>query len=347
MKKIRLLILVSAVLIIIPSLRKTNLDLIKLQANKLALACQKSRSYENCYEKQFTYLTQKNDIFFSQKVLYKLWDIDSRTYTCHTIAHRISLAQVRKDPTSWRKILNSIDPQSCSGGFYHGILEGHAGFEPNFELNGAQIDKLCSDKGSVYNEGSCIHILGHILMVQFNGEIPKAIEVCKHVSISPSDQCYSGVFMENMTKQNLSEHGIAKPFKWTTDSLEGMEKLCFQYKEDAAYGCWGEMGHMYAAVYNDDPQKVLNDCLVAPDKKFTTNCYLHAVAKISVTSSNQSDINSMCDVYKESPNFDSCVNRVISSLLQTSSNFYERGEKFCQSLPEESRVNCFKSLMRN
>jgi len=43
-------------------------------------------------------------------------------------------------------ILKNIDPRACSGGFFHGILEGHTSSEPNFELNGNQIDKLCEDK---------------------------------------------------------------------------------------------------------------------------------------------------------------------------------------------------------
>ena len=344
MKKIGLLILGLTVLIITPSFRRTNIDLVNLQADKIALACQKIGSYENCYEEQFTDLTQRKDLFFSQKVLYKLWEIDSRTYVCHVIAHRISLAQVRKDPASWRKILNSIDPQSCSGGFYHGILEGHASFDPNFELNGAQIDKLCRDKGSVYSEGSCIHILGHILLVQFNGEISKAIGVCKHISLSSSGQCYSGIFMENMTKQNLSEHGIAKPFNWTKDSLKDMEKVCFQQEGDAANGCWGQMGHMYAAVYNDEPEIVFDACKKAPQKEFSTNCYLYAVAKISVTRDSQSNINSICRVYEGSTFFDTCVGRVISSLLQTSPKFYERGKKFCQSLSSKSQIKCFENL---
>jgi len=55
-------------------------------------------------------------------------------------------------------------------------------------------------------------------------------------------------------------------------------------------------------------------------------------------------INSMCEAYKDSTFFDSCVGMVISSLLQTSPKFYERGEQFCQNLSLESQANCFENL---
>lgn len=355
MKKIGLLVLVLesfTILILsknllISSSQETSPDLIDTEASKIISACQKSGSYKNCYEQQLTKLTIKNNLFLSQKVLYKLWDIDNRTRECHVIAHRIGLAQVRKDPASWNKILGSIiDPESCSGGFFHGILEGHAFFDPTFEVTKSHIESLCGNKDK-YTKGSCIHIFGHLLLVESNDDIAKATAICDSLTLSSNDQCYSGVFMEHMTKENLSIHGLATQSNWTKNSLPTFEKLCLGYKGNAAIGCWSVMGHVYAVVYNDDPQIVFDSCKRALQKEFSTNCYLYAAAKMAVTSNSQSNVNSICKSYEGSALFDKCVKRVIETLLQTSPKFYERGEKLCQSLHKKSRINCFENLMQN
>ena len=341
------LVLVSLTILILLLSKKSTPDLINIEASNIASVCQKSGFYKNCYEQELTKLTKKNNLFFSQEVLYKLWDIDNRTRGCHNFAHRIGLAQVQKDPDSWNKILGSIDPQSCSGGFFHGILEGHARFDPTFELTKSYVESLCGNKDNKYNEGSCIHIFGHLFLVESNGDIAKATAFCDSLTLSSSDQCYSGVFMENMTKENLSVHGLATQSNWTQASLSTFEELCLGYEGKAANSCWGEMGHMYAAVYNDDPQIVFDACKRAPENESSTNCYFHAVAKMSVTSDSQSNVNGICKSYEGSTFFDTCVNRVIDALLHASPKFYERGENFCQSLPEESRFSCFEKLMQN
>lgn len=312
--------------------------------DKIVGRCKDNDNYVKCYKKQFGELSKVYDLPYLQHVLTVLWSIDERTRSCHALAHTIALAQVEKTASSWSQMLGTIDPQACSGGFFHGILEGHARFDPTFELTKSYIESLCGNKDNKYSEGSCIHIFGHLLLVESNGDIAKATAICNSLMLSSNDQCYSGVFMENMTKENLSVHGLATQSKWTQASLPTFEELCLGYKGKAANGCWGEMGHMYAAVYNDDPQIVFDSCERALQKEFSTNCYLHAVTKMSVTSNSQSNVNGICKSYEGSTLFDTCVNRLIDALLKASPRFYERGEKFCQSLSSESQINCFENL---
>ena len=298
-------IILSTLFLAVLVLYKNNLkfkvnyvDSVAKEAKQASLECKDNKFSTQCYAEEFRKITKEYDLFFAKDVLSQVWSLDNRTLSCHFLAHKIGTYQVEKDPTSWRKLLDKIDPQFCSGGLFHGILETHARFDPDFNVK-KQVDIICKDIKSSYEQGSCVHILGHILLIEVDGSVSEAVEICENIKLTTVDQCYSGVFMENMVREDLREHGIVKEnFVWNKKSASEMEALCRKYNGTAAYGCWGEMGHMYAAVYDDNPSIVFRLCANAPSEEFSTNCYLHAVAKIAVTSSNQSYVNVLCKVYE-------------------------------------------------
>lgn len=175
--------------------------------------------------------------------------------------------------------------------------------------------------------------------------LQKAIAFCDGITLSFSEECYSGIFMENMTRQNLSEHGLVNQFNWTKESVRVYEELCRTFKGKAASGCWGEMGHMYAAVYHDEAMTVYNLCKTAPSEAFTQNCYFHAVEKISVTNNIQLTINSLCKPYANDKElFESCISRVINALLTISSKFFDRANEFCSDIVNDYQQACFTNL---
>ncbi len=309
-------------------------------ATQIYFDCQKEKYYEECYREKFAKTTESYDLGISQEVLKKLWEKDERTRSCHSLAHAMAFNELKKDPSKWKEFLKNIDPQFCSGGLFHGILEAHLGNDPNFKFDEKQIENICKSSNA-YSEGSCVHISGHLLLVESDGDIDLAMKTCDKISLPTSSECYSGIFMENMTKENLQIHGIAKQLNWSQSVAQDFEKLCLKYSGKTAKGCWGEMGLMYASVKNDDPSETYKMCQRAPNGDYSFNCYRHALAKIAVTADNQSKVDGLCTPYTgNAEKFNTCLYTVINSLGITSSKFVDRAKNLCNTLNDLQKTNC-------
>lgn len=327
----------------------------EIEAQRLFDVCRNNSPNSQCYFTEFKPLAKKHDLVFAKKTLYALQNLDENIKACHSIAHTISLSAIEKDPENWEQLFNNQDPEECSGGFYHGILEGHARYDSSFQISGEEITNICTGKSNSYIEGSCVHIFGHILLVESNNDLKEALEKCSKINSKETAQCYSGVFMENMTRENLKEHGLATQFNWTIESAKDYEKLCDNFSYAQAKACWGEMGYMYSAIYNDDPTIVLQQCRRAGNDEFIGKCYFNATAKIPQTSNNQLFVNSICQAYITNPQFfptnedpmDYCMSRVINALLSTSLTFFEKANSFCSSFNLKESENCFQIIGRN
>ncbi|MEX2028138.1 MAG: hypothetical protein WD988_01395 [Candidatus Curtissbacteria bacterium] len=313
------------------------------EAQRITLLCQKSALSQNCYIKEFLNLSKTYGTDFSKKVLSGIQDIDPTTNNCHTIAHSIARAAVEKNPETWQELLAAEDPNYCSGGFFHGVIEARTGFDGGFKLNGPEAEALCKEGNNPYKEGSCKHILGHLILVEERGEIDRAIKICDEIKPPHEDECYGGVFMENMVRENLKEHGLSPQYNWDMEYSLRNEALCEKQLGKAAKGCWGQMGHLYAVIYSDDPQKVFDQCSGAPQQTFTDNCYRLAVSKIAVTA-DQPKLDVACNVYKDDGAYRQCVSYVLSSLTTTSSKFKPKATNFCHALSISYQNTCLEIL---
>ena len=352
MRKVKLLVAIIfgllAIISLIPSVKNKKIVLsenfIASEAQKVTSDCQKKLISQDCYIKDFLNLAKRYDADFAKKVLSSIQSIDQSTNNCHTIAHSMARAVVEKDPSSWKKLIDKEDPNFCSGGFFHGIIEAHAGFDNNFALTGSQAQSLCSGGNNPLKEGSCKHILGHIIFVENRGDTEKAIQVCDDIKPPYEDECYGGIFMENVVRQNLKDHGLGIQYNWDIKYVNQTEELCVNQQNKAAKGCWGEMGHLYAAINNDDPQKTFGDCSRAPKVEYRDNCYKLALFKIAITADSQSKINTACQVYNEGNLYNQCVSYMINSFMQTSPSIKPRAESFCNSLLSSYQDDCLRRI---
>lgn len=319
------------------------------KAGSVTSLCRNQYYYQKCYEKEMSKISKSLGIKSSKEVLAALIQVDQRAKNCHSIAHSIATVEVTKNQNSWESLLDQTNPFECSGGFFHGVLEGKAKFDKGITIDANSINKLCNKQSNSYTKGSCSHVMGHLVVVEDYPNLSKAIQICNDVTdIILKEECLSGIFMENMTKQNLSEHGLENQANWEEKGLQNYEQLCLKYSDIVANACWGEMGFMYSAVYQDNPEIVYRECQKAPKKNFSEKCYLKAVSKISITSQLQEDVNMLCEVYKNEPDlFKNCQSRILSVLISTTIEFSDRAVNFCSSQGDKHRKDCFKSLIGN
>src|SRR3989344_7566248 len=144
------------------------------EVKKIAEACQELQSREQCYAKAFENLTKETGRDHAFGVLRKLQKIDQQARGCHFIAHSISTAETRKDVSKWKELMNTA-PRDCSYGAAHGALEVYASTFPDGKLPKEEIPDLCSNPDT----NNCTHILGHLLLVLNENDIPESLKSCQ------------------------------------------------------------------------------------------------------------------------------------------------------------------------
>jgi hypothetical protein len=313
----------------------------------------KTSSYRNkCYSDQFYILTKKENLSHAVDTLNHLQEKDPQnTRGCHFIAHKITQAETEKNPDDWKGVLKNLSPYLCSGGYIHGAIEVHLANNPSFRLNSESILDICrrvSDQENFVDQ-SCTHIMGHLILVQSEGEIPKALEDCHEIPDEHSRfECFSGTFMENLTSENLIAHGLrTNPPLWNLEYMKEIENLCRKYTGLLAKACWKEIAHLYVTVNRDDPLKIYSACKTSQNKEFIDECYLYSVGIMTNNSSfNEADLLNVCHQFAESdPIFGKCMWGMIDAMLMSSPNSTNRPISLCNRTFSTYKQKCFEEII--
>lgn len=306
-------------------------------------------NFEQCYAKEFATLSSKKDLPYVLKVLSSLQKLDPRSRGCHLIAHSISIAKTQKNPEEWREILSKMDIDMCSGGFVHGVLEAKSRYDEDFVINEKTIEDIClfvKEKFKGEGDFNCSHIMGHILLGESKGDIEGSIETCDKLSKSLRYECYSGVFMENETRENLITHSGFERIPWDDVNIRLQEEICARFDGEAARACWREIVHMYALVARSYPPLVYEACKKAPEE-FFDNCYFHGLGIITSSDSfDDEDMEFLCEPFLSDNNkFKECLGWTIGSLMASSTEYVDRVVVLCESSgTDDYRAFCYNRL---
>lgn len=286
----------------------------------------KNLSYkERCYADSLYDLTKQKNIPFSKLVLNKLQKMDPYNSTgCHFMAHRISQAEVEKDPKNWERSLKEVSPYECTGGYIHGIIETYLSSIKNLTLDALTMDKVCNaavEGNDGYAMRSCYHILGHITLAETQNSFPDSIKTCKSLDdYYHQYECLSGVFMENLTRENLIAHGLEKPMAWDEENTKKVEELCQSMEGLESQACWKEISYLYITISNESSQGLYDLCQRAPNVKSREECYIYGVGNmVHFSTFKKENLSKICDpVLNNKVQFNNCLNQVVGSLLSSS-----------------------------
>lgn len=305
-------------------------------------------NWRDCYGQEFENLTKNTNFSFSLDTLHKIQGLDSKTYDCHFIAHHIGRAEVSKNPQNWQVFLSNT-PNECVGGFIHGAIEALQGTIPDYQLDEKAIPQLCSL--ALENEGDryCAHLMGHLLLVETLANIQNAVSICQKLPEKLIFPCSTGVFMENITRNNLGEHNLAGSLPYNLDSASKMEIVCRKFNGEPARACWQEITHYYANFSNNDSQKLFELCSRASTDNGRESCFLHGVTFIAGDKNLNENvtIDDLCKPLNQSKTerSKSCITDIVYTLTSSSTKFSERIIQLCQSTSlKESQIKCFQTL---
>jgi len=137
---------------------------------------------------------------------------------CHRIVHAMGSAALARYDGDVARTFGEGD-STCNSGYYHGILErSFAGAKSELELQ-TRANEVCRSRRiqlSQWLNFSCLHGLGHGLMIQTGYALPTSLGICKGLDRDWNREvCAGGVFMENF----FSTYGVQSRYLKDSDPI--------------------------------------------------------------------------------------------------------------------------------
>lgn len=348
-KNIYLTLGISAVLIIGFIFLDWEKDVTKKVAEDVKNACtgsnlqKRQTSKETCYYQEFIKIGEEKGSEEAFETLFALQKIDQSAQGCHLMAHGIGTGSYRNDPDNWQELIRNIS-SACSYGGPHGVIEEYLQ-DSGQKMTKEFIPQICGSEP----RADCNHIVGHLILVETEADINKAIDLCGVFTDNYQREfCLTGVFMEYQTALNLIVHGYA-PESWRNwpARVPELEKTCRSYDGENAVACWKEISHAVIAKFRGEPQKVFDFCNSAQAVEAALECKHHSIGIMAASHRfDLENLKSMCLIpQKNEPDFEGqCYIQLAASTLSTIPDAKDKVEAFCRGLSDEYRNDCLNRL---
>lgn len=253
---------------------------------------------------------------------------------CHQIAHVIGRTASEKYPD----VSEAYDrgDNFCWSGYYHGVMEGIAN---SFGVDGllARLNQVCDGtesrgKYSFYHY-NCVHGLGHGLMVVYENELFKSLDICARLDDSwEQESCYGGVYMENVMAELNPDH--------STKYLKADEPLypCTAVEDKFRRSCYMMQTSHALVVVGQDYGKVFELCRGVG--QYETTCYQSLGRDASgSTSSDIGRTRALCMLGPTQPARQNCIIGAVKDFI--SYHYDDKEAKaLCKSLEQDLVAGC-------
>lgn len=257
-------------------------------------------------------------------------------------------ALFNSNPSRWHEFAKEVDVSVCASGFLHGILEARLANDSDFQVNASFINEFCDSGNDYLRSQMCSHFMGHLALLNIDGNLPAALPTCEGVKNQFQLDCYIGIFMEDHQKRALAEHGIASLPSYTRPYVDSLREQCNSYHDQLGVACWIEMGEIYAKLYDYDAPKVYRGCYKEPSNEAQRRgCYQKGLA-VLVTYPLPREPQQLLDICNPFVSVEEkyleCLGTAFGALLNYSPKFIDRGITMCQYGRKMYAENCFKKL---
>lgn len=186
---------------------------------------------------------------------------------CHQLMHVIGRQAGRED--GLRSFAEGDD--TCSSGFYHGIVEAVMR-----DTGASALERdpagVCAPFRDSEPQGmahyNCVHGMGHGFMDVYGGDVFRSLDGCDELDTHwERHHCEGGVFMENLTSMTRSRSppGHLRP----EQPLYPCTAVAARYKHE----CYMKQTAYALFVRDDDFSAVFALCAASPDLRFRADCY--------------------------------------------------------------------------
>jgi hypothetical protein len=296
-------------------------------------------SDQACFEQAFGNIAYRK----GPKVAMRLFDQkygDGSDPGCHRVAHIIGAASLAHFKYNVARTF-AAGSASCNSGYYHGVLERALLQVKPFTMAAlARVAQgVCDDreirrvKWLAY---SCLHGLGHGLMITTGYDLPAALKICKSLSTTWDWQaCNGGVFMENIS----SSYGFTS--RWLKD--DDLVYPCDWVSSDVKLTCYQLVTSHVLRVIGLDWEKTAQICSRV-EKGWRWACFQSYGRDVSSqTHRDPSEINRLCTIAKRYGGQKDCI---VMAAMDMTSNFSGGGHaaRLCDTTSPRLRAGCYFAI---
>ena len=294
-----------------------------------------SKNRYNCYKSLGEHLTSKLDF----KTI--VTSLEASGLDCHDEMHYVVNSEYKKGATMQEIWSQCSD--ACFGACYHGGLEG---LIENRELAGKDdeviLQALQQECDSIKNPYSilqyqCFHGVGHAFMLITDGDLPASLSMCDGLK-EFSDNCYEGVFMENIPTSKTAQH--TKSFIRPDDLLYPCNAIESKYQST----CYAFQVSYITQSADIDPEKPYTACLLIPEE-FRSTCYSQSsIPHFDMTDPGQLEIREFCSKFPGGDPKKGCILGGIAGFADRyPGNIQKLSEAYayCSLVDEEYKSSCY------
>ena len=219
----------------------------------------------------------------------------------HDFAHVVGIVNYEKNGESGLGICDTAYNYGCTHGFIEAYLAKNG-----IDLVG-KIENSCQELGPLHAP-SCLHGIGHGLMMNASYILGSALENCQKLQESSWIYCFDGVFMERIVG---SMQDSADKLQINTQNLDEPCKSLEQMYQDQ---CWRNQVTLWFQYFQNRPEKVLQKC-TGLDQIYQQTCF-ESTGLINVMN-HHDDISGLLSACSLSENnlIDSCLIGELKELL--------------------------------
>lgn len=288
-----LVIFIAITLVVLPQFKKKG-DLTSFDQAEIDQLFQNNSSPQDFAKLTREIGTEKAYVLIKKK-------FPNNDAAAHDFAHIIGIVAHEQRGIENLKICDTAYNYGC----YHGFIEDF--ISKNTVAKVAQIEDSCVALGNVHAP-SCLHGIGHGVMVDASYKIDTALSNCSVLKQSSQVYCWDGVFMERIVGSMLTDQN--KP-AMTKDTLrEPCDSVQNTYKEQ----CWRNQVSAWLPFFSGNTKEVASQCSFI-EREYQKTCFESLGLLVTITvGENAGQIINSCTVAQNQIS-DDCLVGAIKELL--------------------------------
>lgn len=296
---------------------------------------------------------------------------------CHQLAHYLGQYEYGR-VKSVTSVYATAD-ETCSGGIYHGTIEGYF-MERKIIFDGTpetdkkistEISRVCGKENEherINEYGNCVHGLGHALMYVTDNDLVRALKLCDYVESEwYQGICYTGALMQNYNSFGDVDHPslyvkIDDPlypcyilekryqprcysYGVLTNFQQYPEKsvaLCEKIPREYARACFKTYG-VDRSIVGFSPTVIKSQCGLVKDFEFRADCINesagHLVSRFGLESTLGAELCSLEDIKNQY----ACYSLLIVTAKTLTRNL-QTLSTFCKQIPDRTMEECLRTF---
>jgi hypothetical protein len=185
-----------------------------------------------------------------------------------------------------------------------------------------------------------------VLLTQKEADVGESLKDCRLLNKKIAGNCYQGVFMENIQRENLSEHGVADREEWTPEYLEEQKKQCNNFGGQEQIECWRSLGPAILTALSYEIEPAVRFCQSSPEAVSGRVCVREVAGggMVDKLSGGRSGLSDLCRFIVQEQDYKNCVEDLAGYVLLTSVSYKNKMREFCGLVRDEAKIVCQEKL---